>query len=276
MKNSTCAIAKTFLIKNTSFIGNKFNLLLIFLLMALICQVNAESFSTTSYGTLSTAINAQSRTTIIEQNNTILVSDQLIGKATGKTRKEIQAIQISPQTQPSTRSITYSYTPEFSIYNAVTLLDNDLDRDGYYQTVSVIFDPDMYSYSGNDLTEVYARLYVREYGGPWIHYYTTDNFIIHSDSEQDSYEVITTFRDGYYPSHYDILIDLYQVGYNSIVATYSADDNASLYALPLESSDYDSIYIERVYSHHGGSFSVLSLLILLLVLVSRFTTSQPR
>ncbi|MCG6202629.1 choice-of-anchor H family protein [Psychromonas antarctica] len=260
-------------------LGNIFNALFISASLTLFNQVNANEQVTTrssiSYGALAETINDVSRATIIKQNNTILVPDQLTGKATGKTRNEIQAAQLLPEMSPQARSLTLSisngYSPEFSIYNATTLLRNDFDSDGYYQTLSVIFDADMYSYDDNDFGEVYARLYLSEHGGPWIHYYSSDNFIIHSDSDQDAYEVMTTFREGYYPSDYDLLIDLYQVGSNSIVATYSADDSSALYALPLESRDYDDVYIDSDYQQQGGSFSAWSLVILLLVLASRLS-----
>jgi hypothetical protein len=286
MNNSTIAIAKKNTIKNIkglllSFlpIENVFYALLISLSVTLFSQVNANTLTTAplsiSYGALTKTINDVSRAAIREQNNTILVADQLTGKASAKTRSEIAAAQLTTEISPQTRSIslstTYHYPPEFSIYSATTLLQNDVDNDGYYQTLSVIFDADMYSDDDNDLGEVYARLYLSEHGGPWIHYYSSDNFIIHSDSDQDAYEVMTTFREGYYPADYDLLIDLYQVGSNSIVATYSADDSSALYALPLESRDYDDVYIDSEYHQQGGSFSAWSLVILLLVLASRLS-----
>lgn len=233
-------------------------------------QVNANeqtiTYSSTSYEALAQEISEDMRLNIIKINNTSVVSDQAIGKATEKTRDEIQKItRTNLLTQPEGRS----YAPEFTIYNAFTTLQDDFDRDGYYQTVSVVFDADMYCYDGNDIGKVYARLYLSEDGGPWIHYFTTNNFIIHSDSGQDKYEVITTFIEGYHPGHYDILIDLYQVGYAGIVASYSSNDSQALYALPLESADYDQVYVDAVYIHHGGSLSTLSLIMLLLLLVSR-------
>jgi len=237
---------------------------------SLIRQVNADELKTTqstiSYGLLSQAINDEVRSNIINTNYTSVVSDQLIGKATGKNRDEIlQAPQARSLVQPMSRS----YAPDFTIYNAFTTLEDDFDGDGYYQTFSVVFDADIYSYDSHDSSAVYARLYLSEDGGPWLHYYTTDDFIIHSDSDQDEYEVITTFMSGYYSGNYDVLIDLYQVGYDGIVATYSSDDNQALYALPLESADYDQVYVDTVEVHHGGSLSWWWLSILFLLLASR-------
>jgi hypothetical protein len=228
--------------------------------------VNADQLktaqSTVSYGVLSAAINDQIRLNIIDTNYTSVFSDQLIGKAMGKSRDEQIAFQDS--------SFVYGhYAPEFTIYNAFTRLHDDFDFDGYYQTFSVVFDADRYGYDGYDSSTVYARLYLSENGGPWINYYITDDFIIHSDSDQDEYEVITTLTSGYNANNYDLLIDLYQVGYDGIVATYSSNVNQTLYGLPLESGDYDYLYVDAVYLYHGGSLSSWLLIILFLLLASR-------
>ncbi|MFT6987844.1 MAG: hypothetical protein ACJAT7_003709, partial [Psychromonas sp.] len=251
----------------TAAVRSVFSALLMIFLTAFISRVNAGEQQTTqatvSYGVLSETINNEMRLNIAEQNNSVLISDQISGKATGKNRDEIMEIE-------EVKQITSrSYAPEFTIYNAFTTLQNDFDSDGFYQTFSVVFDADLYSYDNNDLGEVYARLYISEDGGPWIHYYSSDDFIIHGESDQDEYEVITTFREGYHSGHYDILIDLYQVGYDGIVATYSADDNSALYALPLESADYDRVYVDSVYIQHGGSLSTVLLILLALLLASR-------
>ena len=247
-----------------------FSALLIVFSALLSAPISANELKTThssiSYGALSQEISDDMRLNIIKKNATSVGSEQTIEQVIEKSRDEIQKItEASLFTQPISRS----YAPEFTIYNAFSTLQDDFDRDGYYQTFSVVFDADMHSYDGQDLGEVYARLYLSENGGPWYHYCTTNNFIIHSDSDQDEYEVITTLMEGYHPGHYEILIDLYQVGYAGIVATYSADNNQALYALPLESADHDQVYVDTVYIHHSGSLSRLSLIMLLLLLASR-------
>ena len=283
MNNQKIDIAKSNAIKNfkgsllsvnpASYI---FSALLIISAVFLISQVNASELETThssiSYGVLSQAINDDMRLNITKKSDAFLVSDQTTGKATGKTRDEIQKIkQTMAKTSPLVQPMSRSYAPEFTIYNAFTTLQDDFDRDGYYQTFSVVFDADIHSYDSNDISEVYALLYLSENGGPWFHYYTTDDFIIHSNSDLDEYEVITTFMEGYHPGYYDVLIDLYQVGNTNIVASYSSDDSQALYGLPLESADYDRVYVESVYIHHGGSLSTLSLIMLFLLLASRLS-----
>jgi len=238
--------------------------------------VSAEEIrKTSSYGAEKKVFTEQFRKNYVEQSKTLLLSDQVIGKSTGKTRKEIQQLkQQLIKTTNKTDAVkgdnlviqkSNSFNHEFSIYDAHSHLISDDDFDGFYQTFSVTFDADFYNYHGYDIAEVYAELYLSQNGGPWIHYFTTDNFTLHSDSSTDDYEVITTLYDGYQTDYYDVLIDLYEVGYTDVVATISSDDTDALYALPLESVNFD--YYEEVrHSHsngHGGSISFIAVLILL-------------
>ncbi|QFU25388.1 choice-of-anchor H family protein [Shewanella eurypsychrophilus] len=154
---------------------------------------------------------------------------------------------------------------EFSIYEATSRLFVDEDGDGFYQTFSVTFDADVYGPDAVEVADVYAELYLSRDGGPWVHYYSTDIFTIIGDSTDDDFEVLTTLHNGYYTDHYDVLVDLYEVGFDDIVATISSDDTDNLYALPLESSDRDTVYTGGDSSsegHGGGALSFLSMLIL--------------
>jgi len=231
-----------------------------------------KPIASVSHGGFKKDINEAMVTTIIKQNHQSLFSDQVIGKATGKNRAA--TINNNKQNLQKNNSVSLSpsksrsFDHEFGIYNAFTFLEDDFDGDGYYQTFSVTFDADVYSHTNNYDSEVYAELYLSKDGVNWLHYYSTDNFIIHADTDEDQYEVITTLLDGYYAGHYDVLIDLYEVGYDDIVATYSSDDNEALYALPLESNDFDTPYVEEVHIHHnsGGSMSIwVSLFIFFIV-----------
>jgi len=171
----------------------------------------------------------------------------------------------------------------FTIHNAYSQLIEDNDEDGYYQTFSITFDADVYSTQAIDHASVYAELYLSKNGGDWLHYYSTDNFVIYGESEDDQYEVYTTLDQGYIPEGYDVLVDLYEVGYSNIVATYSSNDTVDLSALPLESRDYDPDYVEyhtESHSHgHGGSHSFLLLSIMLVGLfikMFRTTIRKPK
>jgi hypothetical protein len=175
-----------------------------------------------------------------------------------KTQEQTKTTQVNKVNSPK-KSTNYQHS--FSIYDASSYLLDDIDGDGYFQTFSVVFDADLHSASLFDTSEVYAELYLSKNGGPWEHYYSTDSFILYADTDTDEFEVITTLHQGYSSDSYDVLIDLYEVGFTDIVASYSSEDNNALYALPLESAEYE---IEYVYEEHGGSSSLSMLLCLLM------------
>lgn len=248
-------------------------LLLLMTISLLHCtQVTAMGFDTEQYsvsqGALKKDISEQKRQKIIEINKLTVLPDQLSGKASAKTRADILDSQKSviKHTNKDAASLNNNsdYYADFTIYGATSFLEEDYDGDGYYQTFSVIFDADIYSYTEHQLAEVYALLYLSKNGGPWTHYFTTDTFFIEGDTDLDEYEVISTFVSGYASDHYDVLIDLYQVGYSDIVASLSSDDSDALYALPIESAEYDQPYVEvvEVVEISGGSMNWLVLILL--------------
>ena len=150
----------------------------------------------------------------------------------------------------------------FSIHSAESYLVTDIDQDGYYQEFGVRFDADTEFGSA----DVYAEMYLSLEGGPWQHYYSSDVFTIYGDSLDDQYEVVSTLVEGFPPGSYDVLIDLYEVGVDGVVASFSSDDTNSLYGLPLEDSSWDEPeVIIIVEDDHGGSvgWGLLSVLIML-------------
>jgi len=237
--------------------------------------VMADEPTSISVGQLSKSLSTSNKLDLLNDKKTALLVDQQTGKATGKARNEILKNNMTSAKSPitSARHTSYNNYADFTIYGATSILEEDYDSDGFYQTFSVIFDADIYSYTLNQLGEVYALLYISKNGGPWTHYYTTDSFLIEGDTELDEYEVMTTFISGYSTDHYDILIDLYQVGNPDVVASYSADDSNALYALSLESADYDEPYVEVIdvieISHYGGSFPLIIILFMLSIYVIR-------
>ncbi len=178
---------------------------------------------------------------------------------------------------PYTKQVySYGYV-EFDIYSATSNLFTDIDYDGFYQTFSVTFDADVYGHYTGQQALVFADLYLSKNGGPWELFYTTDNFVIEDDLSNDEFEVVTTLESGYRTNHYDVLIDLYEVGYQDIVATISSDDSNALYALPLESADRDTAdvqsYSTSVYVNAGSS-SVFGLVALMIVVIIRYKVTR--
>jgi hypothetical protein len=140
-------------------------------------------------------------------------------------------------TEGSNSSTTNSFSDgSFVIFDAYSQLIEDYDYDDFYQAFCVTFDADLIIYSSHDEAVVYAELYLSENGSSWEHYYTTDYFVFDGESSGDEFEVYSTLHLGFNCNHYDVLIDLYGVGYANIIASYNIDDSNSLYALPLECS----------------------------------------
>jgi hypothetical protein len=191
----------------------------------------------------------------------------------GEVRSQLQ--RNKKLANPAVKEHSQSDYYGFSIFTAQSQLLTDNDADGFYHGFSVTFDADYLRYDEYNQATVYAELYLRKKNGPWLHYYTTDSFVIHSDSTDDAYEVVTSLLDGYHSEYYDVLIDLYEVGYSDVIASYSSDDSNALYALPLESANYDRyVVVEEVYIEQGGSFSILLSLLLLLLFITRVFTKN--
>lgn len=243
-------------------------------------EISAEQY-TVSQGTFKKELNDERRKMIIETSKLSKKPDQLTGKASSKSREVMIKKQKYSVKKSSKNNILHNSNhndyADFAIYGASSLLQDDFDGDGYYQTFSVVFDADIYSYSSNQFGEVYALLYLSKNGEPWTHYFTTDSFIIESDTDLDEYEVITTILTGYSTDHYDVLIDLYQVGYDNIVASYNSDDSNALYSLPLESSDYDEPYVEyhtEIVETSGGSFSTILIFFMMIRFIYELQCSR--
>ncbi|WP_259394787.1 choice-of-anchor H family protein [Shewanella sp. SR44-3] len=161
----------------------------------------------------------------------------------------------------------------FNIYDAQSHLLEDFDGDNFYSTFSVTFDADVNGIGFNEYANVYAELYVSQEGGPWLHYYSTEVFSIAGSTSYDDYRVLTTLQSGYQTAHYDVLIDLYEVGFSEPVASLSSNDVNTLYALPLESRDRDPLYVETypetyIEVEAGGSLSWWGLVALMCMLMS--------
>lgn len=158
----------------------------------------------------------------------------------GKAHIQAKAAQAQPAPSKSIRGAVpealSSRAGDFYFYDARSQLRVDRDQDGYHSEFRIEFDAD--SRVGDAL--VYARLYLRRAGeSDWQLYRTTDEFWIYGQSNSDEYYVTTTLDSGFPTSEYDVLIDLYEVGYSGVVATIDASDDVDLFDLPLEEAGLD-------------------------------------
>jgi hypothetical protein len=126
---------------------------------------------------------------------------------------------------------------DFEIREAGSALLGDRDGDGFHREFRIRFDADVIVGDA----QVFAKLYLRRYGdADWLLYHVTDDFWINGGSSSDDYFVTTVLEDGYASAEYDVLIDLYEVGYSGVVATLDASESLALSLLPLEEISVDA------------------------------------
>lgn len=155
----------------------------------------------------------------------------------------------------------------FWLYDAWVTFHSDQDGDRFYNHFTVEFDAD----TEFNHAEVYARLYLAR-GEVFKEYHTTSNFNIFSDNNNDSFVVESELLTGFPAGDYEVLIELYDAYDNQLVATLDGTNDADLYLLPLESADYEEIYVDQVVVIHesGGSMGWLSLLFIPLIGLRRW------
>ena len=152
-------------------------------------------------------------------------------------RSNMDSVKTESTTKTTSKSptlrtnVTKENTSLFSIYDAWISLDLDEDFDGYYSELTINFDAD---YVYNDYAEVYAEIYINSNGVDWELLYSTDSFLIYGNDSSDFYSVSLSLNTDFPTGQYDLLIDLYEVGYSGVAATISSGEDVDLYMLPLE------------------------------------------
>ena len=162
----------------------------------------------------------------------------------GVTEEQLLAAPaVSGQVQPlSTRQAARSGCGCFEIYDVWIRQSVDEDGDGYHQRLSVEFDAD----TTNAHETVYAKLYLRRDNGPWVLYSETDLYDIHYDDSIDSYEVSTQLLEGFPPGRYELMIDLYALYYDGIVASRIIRFDDAGQPLYLEDEQHDQPSVEVI------------------------------
>jgi hypothetical protein len=174
----------------------------------------------------------------------------------------------------------YSSHADVLIYDVSTDLLSDFDYDGYFHRYSVAIDVDTVF----DTSYIYAELFLSYEGGPWNYYASSDNYLIHGDSEMDTFIIETELADGYPAGYYDLRIEVYDADTGAWLASYGPYDDASLSALPLEDSYDDSpreiawypVETEIIVASHGGSLSWMMMSLPILILITRLFMIRHR
>jgi len=143
----------------------------------------------------------------------------------------------SPTVYRASAPQTSSRSDAFEFYDAWTSLDFDADGDGYFSDFSVGFDADFLDGSA----DVFAEVYLSRAGGAWALVHTSEVFSIYSNDSDDAYEVLISLNRNFATAEYDVLIDLYEAGYAGTVATVTPQQDADLYALPLEDYEHELV-----------------------------------
>lgn len=156
----------------------------------------------------------------------------------------------------------------FEIFDSWVELSGDLDDDGYYHQIRIMFDADV----NTAVETVYVKLYLSREGGDWYQYATSDLFEIYSDSVDDTYEVVTELLDGYQPGFYEVMIELHSLYHPGVVASRILNSFNTGVDIALEDLSYDESYrvvlIDDGYADgHSGSFSLSGLMMLALLLI---------
>ena len=148
---------------------------------------------------------------------------------------------------------------DFWIYDAFVNLFADVDRDGYYTGIELVFDADTIFAAA----DVYAVVYLSYDYGPWNEYASTDYFTIFGTSASDEYVIETDLVSGYPTGDYDILIELSDSFDGYLVASFGPEDSSELSFLPLDDFTYDAPVgtTTQVVVNSGGGGSASWLLL---------------
>tara|TARA_R110002096_G_scaffold154_23_gene957 strand:+ start:1757 stop:2518 length:762 start_codon:yes stop_codon:yes gene_type:complete len=162
--------------------------------------------------------------------------------------------------QKLSASAAQSGSLDFWIYDADVQLYSDLDRDGYYVGIDLLFDADT-TYA---VADVYAVIYLSYEFGPWNEYVSTEDFTIFGASSGDEYIVDTELVSGYPTGDYDILIELFDAYDGTFLTSFGPDESSELSYLPLEDIGRDTPPGNVVIVNEGGGatswFLLLSVL----------------
>ncbi len=129
---------------------------------------------------------------------------------------------------------------DFDIHSSTIEVYDDLDNDHHYSSLRLNFDADTIYTSAN----VQAFIYIRTPGHEWQTLLNTDTFTIYGDSSDDAMSIDTQLHSGFEADYYDLMLEIYDVDEQVIVAQLDSTHNWQLDNLALESIEYDSAYLE--------------------------------
>lgn len=126
------------------------------------------------------------------------------------------------------------------VANIGTLLFDDVDGDGFHSGFSITIDVD--SEFGD--TDVYTAIYLSGSDEELNLLHTSERFTIYGSLIGDEYRIDTELRSHFPTDYYDITIDVHDAWSEEVLDTVNARVFTNLNALPLESADNESDYID--------------------------------
>jgi len=129
---------------------------------------------------------------------------------------------------------------DFDIHTSTIELFDDLDNDQHYSSLRLSFDVDTI-YSSADIQ---AFVYIRTAGHEWQTLLDTDTYTIYGDSSDDVISIETQLHSGFNADYYDIMVEVYDIDEQVVVAELDSTHNWQLDNLALESIDYEQEQIE--------------------------------
>ena len=124
---------------------------------------------------------------------------------------------------------------DFWFYAVDVELFNDIDRDGYFHGIDILFDADtVYA-----IADVYVVAYLSLEGGPWNEYAVSEDITLFGSTSTDDYVLVTELLQGYPTGRYDVLLEMYDADSGLFLASVGPDESFELGSLPREDSDLD-------------------------------------
>lgn len=180
-------------------------------------------FATTLLTAFSSIIQASTASDSITSTERAVYSPEQIG------------ISLSNDAQLQPRHHLFTTNDEAWITEIGTRLFRDNDEDGYFAGFSLNIDADTrYSY-----TEVHAVIDIQRAFGPREFLHRTSSFSLYGDTFSDEYRVEIELARNFPAGEFNLFIDLVDSNSSRVLDRVSSSEFSNLYALPLESEDFD-------------------------------------
>ena len=144
-------------------------------------------------------------------------------------------------------SFLVTLSDEGWISDVGVLLYADEDRDGFFSGLGMSIDADT-AFASN---EVFATIDIASTNsalgnGGFTRLYTTLPFYIYRQNSSDEYRIDVDLLSNYSPDSYDLLVTLVDARSNRILDQVGAFEFRNLSAVPLESADFDGVFVPVV------------------------------